>query len=142
MDNLKIVIDHLQDCIDYMDRDRTRHWVFVRGNVVRAAFQLLKAQEPQPPKHIHEEYPEHDWERKKDGSIDEFSEENGYHNGPRCKRCGESFCIHCEPDGYEKRKQCVVDKTYCPKCGVKLFPVWGRTKITYCNLCGQGLKWK
>lgn len=46
MDNLKIVIDHLQDCIDYMDRDRKRHWVFVRGNVVRAAFQLLKAQEP------------------------------------------------------------------------------------------------
>ena len=46
MDKLKIVIEHLQDCIDYMDRDRTRHWVFVRGNVVRAASQLLKAQEP------------------------------------------------------------------------------------------------
>ena len=49
MDKLKTVIDHLQDCIDYMDRDRKRHWVFVRGDVVRAAFQLLKAQEPIKP---------------------------------------------------------------------------------------------
>ena len=46
MDKREKVIEHLQDCIDYLDGNRERHWVFVRGNVVRAAFQLLKAQEP------------------------------------------------------------------------------------------------
>ena len=41
---LENVIAHFEDCVDYLDRERTRHWVFVRGTVVRAALQLLKAQ--------------------------------------------------------------------------------------------------
>lgn len=40
------VIEHLADCVEYLDGDSSRHWVFVRGNAVRAALQLLKAQEP------------------------------------------------------------------------------------------------
>ena len=31
---------------------------------------LLKEQEPKTPIHIHEEYPEHDWETDEDGEID------------------------------------------------------------------------
>lgn len=104
--------------------------------------EALKTQEPQPPKHIHEEYPEHDWERKKDGSIDEFAIESGFHNGPRCKRCNDSFCVHCEPDGYETHKPCIVDEDRCPECGRELFPPWGKArKITYCMDCGQAVKW-
>lgn len=106
------------------------------------ALSLLKALEPQPPKHIHEEYPEHDWVREKDGSIDEFAMEGGFHNGPRCKRCNDSFCVHCEPDGYETHKPCIVDEDRCPKCGKELFSPWGKTqKITYCMDCGQAVKW-
>lgn len=28
-------------------------------------------------------------------SIDLFAYEIGYHNGPRCKKCGFGFCYHC-----------------------------------------------
>ena len=104
---------------------------------------LLKALEPQPPKHIHEEYPEHDWERKKDRSIDEFAMESDFHNGPRCKRCYDTFCVHCVPDGYETHKPCIIDEDRCPKCGNKLFPPFGKArKITYCANCGQAVKWE
>jgi len=114
-----------------------------RGNIYLDALSLLKAQEPQPPKHIHEEYPEHDWERNKDGSIDEFAMDGDFHNGPCCKRCHDSFCIFCEPDGYETHKPCIVDEDRCPKCGNKLFKPWNKArKITYCMDCGQAVKWK
>lgn len=107
------------------------------------ALSLLKTQEPQPPKHIHEEYPEHDWGREKDGSIDEFALENGFHNGPRCKRCNDSFCVHCEPNGYETHKPCIVDEDRCPKCGNMIFSPWSKAqKITYCIDCGQAVKWE
>lgn len=44
-DLLEKVIAHLEDCVDYLNGDRKRHWVFVRGNVVLAALQLLKSQD-------------------------------------------------------------------------------------------------
>ena len=28
-------------------------------------------------------------------SIDWFALSSGYHNGPRCKKCGYEFCHHC-----------------------------------------------
>lgn len=42
-------------------------------------------------------YPEHDWERNEDGSIDIFGMESEFHNGPLCIRCGYSYCHHCTP---------------------------------------------
>ena len=72
------------------------------------------------------EWPEHDWIRECDdwleatdyedmltqntpeerakSSIDEWAYECGYCNGPRCARCGEEFCIHCEEDRWDKVK--------------------------------------
>ena len=69
------------------------------------------------------EWPEHDWIRECDdwleaedyedlltqnspeerakSSIDDFAYESGYCNGPRCARCGEEFCKHCEPERWE-----------------------------------------
>lgn len=36
-----------------------------------------------------------------DSHIDIFAYElPSYHNGPRCSRCGQGFCHHCEPDCY------------------------------------------
>ncbi len=32
-----------------------------------------------------------------DGRIDIFRLESGFHNGPECKLCGESWCHHCQP---------------------------------------------
>lgn len=38
--------------------------------------------------------------RDEGGDIDIFAVAYGYHNGPRCERCGEGFCHHCKPDCY------------------------------------------
>jgi hypothetical protein len=51
--------------------------------------------------------PEHDWKKDSDGKIDELAMENGYHNGPVCKRCGHSYCVNCDPDG--DSEPCVVE---------------------------------
>lgn len=57
------------------------------------------------------EWEEHDWEKNKDGSIDEWAMGIGYCNGPACTRCHHSFCMHCS-DNYEKELHegpCMVD---------------------------------
>lgn len=38
----------------------------------------------------------HAWELTEDGDIDFLASGFGYHNGPRCKKCGYSFCEHCQ----------------------------------------------
>ena len=102
-------------------------------DVVREAAEMLTAR---PAKHIHEEYPEHEWERQENGEIDEFAMDVDNHNGPMCVRCWESFCVHCEPDGYETHKHCVVDKFECPECGKTVYE--GQK---YCAHCGRGIVW-
>ena len=102
----------------------------------RMCRELLKEQEAKPPVHIHEEYPEHDWERKENGDIDDFAYDGDYHNGPMCKRCYYSFCIHCDPDGWNK-EPCIIDKYKCPKCERYI------SKGTkFCSDCGQAVKWE
>ena len=98
--------------------------------------ELLKELEAKPPVHIHEEYPEHDWEREENGDIDDFAYDGDYHNGPMCKRCYYSFCIHCDPNGWNK-KPCIIDEYKCPKCGRYI------SKGTkFCSDCGPAVKWE
>lgn len=40
----------------------------------------------------------HALKRDEDGRIDEFVCSGGYHNGPGCTKCGESWCMHCKAD--------------------------------------------
>jgi hypothetical protein len=105
------------------------------ASLISDALDILKEQEAKPPVHIHEEYPEHDWYRDKNGDIDDYAYDGDYHNGPMCKRCHYGFCIHCDPDGWNK-KPCIIDKYECPKCGSYIFK---RTK--FCSNCGQEVKW-
>lgn len=100
------------------------------------AIALLKEQEPKTPIHIHEEHPEHDWETDENGKIDEFAMEYEYHNGPMCKRCYHSFCIHCNPNGFNDGP-CVIDEYKCPKCGCIL-----QKGTKFCSKCGQAVKWE
>jgi hypothetical protein len=38
----------------------------------------------------------HDWIRYPGtGMVDILAYETGYHNGPRCSKCGYGFCHHC-----------------------------------------------
>lgn len=76
----------------------------------------------------------HTYCRDKDGSIDTYAFEIAHHNGPVCERCHYSFCVGCEPDGYEntnceKNDDCSCEKcnkgvseddNFCPKCGNNL----------------------
>lgn len=43
---------------------------------------------------------EHEWYLDEDGDVDTFKMEYENHNGPMCRRCGYSYCHHCqdEPD--------------------------------------------
>lgn len=56
---------------------------------------------PKPLIHKHEGYEEHDWYRTENGEIDTCAMESGIHSGPMCKRCGYSFCVYCDSDGWE-----------------------------------------
>lgn len=100
---------------------------------------LLKEQEPKPPIHIHEEYPEHDWETDENGNIDEWAMSYEHHNGPACERCGYSFCMHCKPNGWNE-EPCVIDYYQCPKCSERIHK--GGKSIEYCVNCGQAVKWE
>lgn len=37
----------------------------------------------------------HQWILNKDGEIDNFIHNTGFHNGPECSLCGYSRCEHC-----------------------------------------------
>ena len=108
-------------------------------SLMRDVLTLLKKQQPKTPIHIHEEYPEHDWQTDEDGKIDEWAMEYDFHNGPACKRCGYSFCKHCEPNGWNKQP-CVIDYYQCPGCGIRILKNGGKTR--YCDRCGQEVKWE
>lgn len=100
----------------------------------QAALEMLKAQ-AKAPIHIYEEYQKHDWQTTEDGEIDIFAFEYDYHNGPVCKRCGYSYCIHCLPDGRENGP-CVIDEYKCPSCERYI------SKGTkFCSECGQEILW-
>ena len=105
-------------------------------NELYDALELLKKQVPLEPIHIHEEYPEHEWETNEKGEIDEFAMDYGYHNGPSCKRCYYSFCMHCEPNGWND-KPCVIDYYKCPKCHKQICK-----NKAFCEYCGQAVKWE
>lgn len=97
------------------------------------AIELLEAK---PPIHIHEEYPEHDWETDEKGEVDVCAWGQEYCNGPMCKRCYYAFCINCEPNGWNK-KPCIVDFFKCPNCGEKI-----SKNTKFCDNCGQAVKWE
>ena len=86
--------------------------------------------------HIHEEYPEHDWITDENGNIDEFGLDYGFHNGPMCKRCYYSFCMHCKPNGWND-EPCVIDYYECPTCGKRM-----NKDKAFCEYCGQAVKWE
>lgn len=39
----------------------------------------------------------HEWEAE-NGRINWFALSEGFHNGPRCKKCNYSFCHHCKSE--------------------------------------------
>lgn len=83
--------------------------------------------------HRHGEYKSHKWYRNKYGEIDMCAFNYDFHNGPICEKCGYGFCVHCEPDGWDK-KPCIIDEYYCPNCGYRLIE-----SAKFCPECGQAI---
>lgn len=98
----------------------------------RAAMEKQTAKKPD---HKYIKYGKHKWKRDKDGKIDDFAWEYEFCNGVVCERCGESVCVHCNPD-YDKLDDCEVNIYICPFCDKE---VGYRQK--YCD-CGQKLDWR
>lgn len=89
--------------------------------------------------HIIEDYSAHDWEKEEDGSIDFWAFCSDYHNGPRCKRCGYTFCEYDDDVDVELKKPCHIEKYLCPHCHEELSKC---DKYKYCPNCGQLLDWE
>ena len=85
--------------------------------------------------HHYQENTKHDWYLNEDGDIDVWQLDEGFHNGPRCRSCGYTFCEHCNPDGYNS--MCVRDWHECPRCGTEV-----RSTQKYCSQCGVKLDWE
>lgn len=51
--------------------------------------------------------PLHKWKRRDydKRKVDNFALDSGYHNGPKCVNCGESFCVHCHPERLKEKCQ-------------------------------------
>lgn len=43
----------------------------------------------------------HNWQKDESGNVDEWAWEALYHNGVYCVNCGETVCVHCNPDYME-----------------------------------------
>ena len=82
------------------------------------------------PKHINK----HLWKKDEFGEIDEFAYSVDYHNGPVCKVCGYSFCIHCHPEQIES--DCYIGYYICPECNKIV-----NKEDKMCSECGQYLDW-
>lgn len=80
-------------------------------------------------------YGKHKWKLDEDGNIDEVAWGYEFCNGVVCERCGETVCVHCNPN-YDKLEDCEVDIYICPFCDKE---VGYRQK--YCD-CGQKLDWR
>lgn len=71
----------------------------------------------------------HIWQQKPNGDIDFFAYSEGHCNGVICKKCGEYFCVYCNPLYDEENcerphyicSECsstsMEKKKFCPDCG-------------------------
>ena len=107
---------------------------YMKLGSVEECRKAVEKQIAKKPKHVVEKYGKHKWQRKKNGEIDDFAWDYGYHNGVVCEVCGESVCVHCEPD-YDNKEDCEKSYYVCPTCGEITF------RKTYCD-CGQKLDWR
>lgn len=106
----------------------------VSDEAAKLAIQALEKQIPKKAERKVIKYGKHKWRKDKNGEIDDFAFGYGYHNGVVCKICGESVCVHCNPD-YDKLEDCEDDYYICPTCRDKFY-----SKRDYCS-CGQKLDW-
>lgn len=72
----------------------------------------------------------HLWYKNKNGEIDMWRLDIGFHNGPECQVCHAAFCEHCTPNFDDE--ECDVGHYYCSECKAAQFD----NHNTYCPNCG------
>ena len=73
----------------------------------------------------------HLWYKDKNGEIDMWRLDIGFHNGPECQVCHASFCEHCTPNFDDE--ECDVGHYYCSECKAEQF----ENHNTFCPNCGS-----
>ena len=89
---------------------------------------------PKEPKHALIKHGKHTWRKDENGEVDDFAWDFGYHNGVACEVCGETVCVHCNPE-YDELTDCEEEYWNCPSCGKKIY-----FKSKCCD-CGQVINW-
>ena len=92
----------------------------------------VEKQIPKKPKHTYIKHGKHTWKKDKNGEIDNFAWDFDYHNGVVCEVCGETVCVHCNPN-YDKLEDCEENIYSCPVCGKEVY-----YNQKHCD-CGQKL---
>lgn len=85
----------------------------------------------------------HTWEKEESGEIDFWAFEYGFCNGPRCARCGATFCRNCVRDvdvELNREWDCVVEENRCPWCDHRLDGM--EDDWAHCPWCGQKINAK
>lgn len=73
----------------------------------------------------------HLWYKNKNGEIDMWRLDIGFHNGPECQVCHAAFCEHCTPNFDDE--ECDVGHYYCSECKAEQF----ENHNTFCPNCGS-----
>lgn len=124
-------IELLKKVTPIIPMSQTKYNQFI--DAINMGMDALEKQIAKKPIYRETKYKEHKWRLTDDGRMDEFAYSYAYCNGPVCKRCHHSFCIHCNPDGY--KEPCIVKEYLCPTCNRKV-----TYKQNFCN-CDQKLDW-
>lgn len=120
-------------CIDVFAADH-KEIPYLKAAEVLRGFDGIPAVDVAPVVHgrwIHSK--KHLWYKDEGGNVDEWRVDVGFHNGPQCRVCGESFCMHCNPGwadeecriGHYLCSECGETSTdahesYCPNCGARM----------------------
>lgn len=104
-----------------------------RGECDIDVIKTAPAADVQPVKHGKWiESKKHIWYKKPNGDIDFFAYSEGHCNGVICKKCGEYFCVYCNPlyneENCERQhyicSECsstsMEKKKFCPDCGARM----------------------
>lgn len=116
---------------------------------MREFIKKLPSTDVQPIKHGKWiESKKHIWYKKPNGDIDFFAYSEGYCNGVICKKCGEHFCVYCNPlyneENCERQhyicSECsstsMEKKKFCPNCGAKMDIIYEDDKIRAIKVTG------
>lgn len=84
--------------------------------------------------------PEHEWRKDEDGEVDEWAYEADnllICHGPRCVRCGYSYCVNCDEDN--PRPSCKPEPICYSKRLDAIAPLEAKTREEFMDANGNDI---